>query len=278
MRPLFTTQDASEVDLSQHALDWGARSGRLVRVVRGVYLDGPGPPTALDRERALVLARSTVARGALGGVLLGLDAVELDGRPTRRRGVTVGSIVDGVPCASASQVLVDLAATLTDDVWEQALESALRMGLTTIEELEGLLPLLREQRLPGSPRIRRVLARRPPGAPPTGSLLETLALQLARATPLGEMVRQHEVRSEHGTFVGRVDLSRPDLGVGVFLELDGQQHAGQPVYDATRETAVVAATGMLPGRFTWHQITRTPRSSQRLMTDLALRATRELRA
>jgi very-short-patch-repair endonuclease len=51
---------------------------------------------------------------------------------------------------------------------------------------------------------------------------------------------------ESGLFVARVDLCKPEIGL--FLELDGQHHKDQPVYDARRETAVVAATGMLPGR------------------------------
>lgn len=272
MRRLFTVHDAADVDLSKHALAWGVRTGRWVRVTRGVYAEGAQSPSALDRERAVVLARGAVARGGLGGVLLGLDAVRLDGRPTREGRAVVGSIVAGTPCASAIQVLVDLAATLEDDAWEQALESALRKRLTTILEIEALQPELQRQRLPGAPRIRRVLGRRPDGAPPTESLLETLALQLARATPLGEMVRQHVVENVHGDFVARVDLCRPDIGV--FFELDGQQHRDQPVYDAARETAVVATTGWLPGRFTWHQIVHTPRTSQRRMAQVAAQALR----
>jgi len=273
VRRLFTSEDAEAVDLTRHALQWGVRSGRWVRVTRSVYADGPAPPTRLDSERAAVLAQRTVARGALGGVLLGLDSVRLDGRPTRSSTVPVGHVFDGVPCASALHVLVDLAATLDDDTWEQTLESALRKRLITVDELTAALPTLGSSRVPGTARIRRVLERRPDGAPPTESLLETLALQLARATPLGELARQVEVLSEHGTFIARVDLCESDLGV--FLELDGQQHRGQPVYDAARETAVVAATGWLPCRFTWHQVTRTPRVVQRLMTDVATRRRRQ---
>jgi very-short-patch-repair endonuclease len=272
MRRLFTAADAADLDITRHGLAWGVRSGFWVRVTRAVYAEGPEPPTSLDRQRALVLARSTVARGSLGGVLLGLDSVRLDGRPTRERMVPIASVVDGVPCASATQVLIDLAASLDDDTWEQALDSALRLGLTTVEELESWLPRLTEERLAGSPRVRRVLARRPPGAPPTESLLETLALQLARATPLGELTRQHVVTNDAGTFVARVDLCNLDLGA--FLELDGQHHAGQPVHDSARQTAIVAATGWLPGRFTWHEITRTPRTAQRRMTEVAEQAAR----
>ena len=63
-------------------------------------------------------------------------------------------------------------------------------------------------------------------------------VQLARLVPdLPDPVRQFVVRDEDGNFVARVDLCWPDLGL--FIELDGQQHKGQPVYDANRETAVV---------------------------------------
>jgi len=268
VRRLFTAADAG---ITNDALRWGVRTGAWVRVMRGVYADGPEPPSTLDRERASVLARGAVARGALGGVLLGLDSVRLDGRPTREDRTEPALVIAGVPCASATQVLVDLASTVDDDTWEQVLESALRERLTSVTELDALLPGLGASRAPGVSRIRRVLAGRPPGAPPTESLLETLALQLARGVPaLGELARQHEVWTSDGVFVARVDLCQLDLGV--FLELDGQQHRGQPVHDAARETAVVAATGWLPARFTWRQITRTPRSSQRQMAAVAERA------
>lgn len=264
MRRLFTTADSG---LSIDALRWGERAGRWRRVQRGVYGEGPKPPTPLDRERAKVLAAGTAARGALSGVLHGLDAVVLDGRPTRRRRLPDDEVVvrQGVPCANGRQTLIDLAATLDGDRWEQALESALRKRLVVIEDFEDL-PIV-----PGGARIRDVLARRPAGAPPTESLLETLAVQLVRTVPdLGEPVRQQVVTSPDSTFVARVDLCWPDLGL--FLELDGQHHAGQPVYDARRETAVVAATGWLPGRFTWHEIVHVPRTTARRLAALAERA------
>ncbi|HEX8770539.1 MAG TPA: DUF559 domain-containing protein, partial [Acidimicrobiales bacterium] len=102
-----------------------------------------------------------------------------------------------------------------------------------------------------------VLSLRPPGTPPTESLLETLMVQLARLVPnLPEPVRQLDIYDEYGNHVARVDLAWPDLGL--FTELDGQQHEGQPVYDANRETRVVAVTGWLCGRFTWHEVRRVP--------------------
>src|SRR4051812_25578455 len=128
-------------------------------------------------------------------------------------------IVDGVPCTDGAQTMIDLAALVDDLVWEQSLESALRKRLLTIDDLVNALPDLSAARTPGTPRIRRVLALRPPDAPPTESLLETLTVQLARRVPvLGPPTRQLEVFDEHGIFIARLDLSWPELGL--FLELD----------------------------------------------------------
>jgi very-short-patch-repair endonuclease len=92
-------------------------------------------------------------------------------------------------------------------------------------------------------------------------------VQLASGVPgLGEPTRQLEVLDD-GLFVARLDLSWPTIGL--FIELDGQQHLGQPLYDARRETAVVAVTGWLPGRFTWYEVTRIPRSTTRPLAALA---------
>lgn len=265
MRRLFTTAAAAQHGLTSAALRWGDRTGRWRRIERGVYGEGPDEPTKLDRQRARVLASGGVAAGALAGVLHELDSVVLDDRPLRRRLLPADRVVDieGIPCADGLQTLRDLAVLLDDDTWEQALESALRKRLTTVEDLS----------LVANPRMRRVLDRRPSGAPPTESLLETLTVQLTRPIPLlGEPVRQHVVTWPDGGFVARIDLCWP--AIGLFAELDGQHHAGQPLYDARRETAVVAATGWLPGRFTWHEVVRIPRTTCRRFEALAIQAAR----
>jgi very-short-patch-repair endonuclease len=168
---------------------------------------------------------------------------------------------------------MDLAAEVTDEVWEQALESALRKRLTTIAELIDVAAEMGRTRTPGAARIRRVLALRPAGAPATGSILETMMIQLARKLEgLPEPLRQVEVVDPFGNFVAFVDLAWPDLGL--FIELDGQQHEGQPVYDARRETAVVAATGWLVGRFTWREVVELPVSTARRLAALVEQARR----
>ena len=271
MRQLRTLQGLRRAGVTRAARDKG-----WTRIRHGVYAEGTDPPTALESGLALVVATAGVASGRLAAALHGLDGV----RPTADVTVPPGSsncrtkvrrrvlaaedivVVEGHRCTSAVVTLLDLAAEVDDLVWEQALESALRKRLVTIGELER-----RAQGVHGVARIRRVLELRPAGAPPTGSLLETLTVQLARRVKgLGPPHRQVEIRNQHGDFVAFVDLAWPDLGV--FIELDGQQHKDQPVYDARRETAVVAATGWLCGRFTWKEVVLLPTSTERRLAAL----------
>jgi very-short-patch-repair endonuclease len=117
------------------------------------------------------------------------------------------------------------------------------------------------------------LEQRHGSTPPTESLLETLMVQLIRREPqFRAPQRQVEVTDSLGRFVARVDLAWPEPGV--FVELDGQHHKDQPVYDARRETAVVAATGSLPGRFTWHEVTRAPKQTVKRLIDIHCQASR----
>jgi Protein of unknown function (DUF559) len=278
MRRLFTLADSAERGLTRSSLRWGERRGRWRRIDSAVYAEGADEPDAFDLARARVLASGGVASGRLAALLHALDGVdEPDHRPLRKRALPRQRVVviEGLRCTDGLQTLVDLAADLDDLRWEQALESALRKQLTSIGDIENALPDLGRTRTPGVRRMRRVLAARPAVAAPTESLLETLMVQLVRGIDgVPEPTRQHQIVDQHGSFVARVDLSWPDLGL--FLELDGQHHEGQPLYDARRETAVVAATGWLPGRFTWHEVVRIPTTTARRLVALAEQAQRRL--
>lgn len=283
MRRLFTTDEALAKGLSTAGLRWGERQGRWRRIDRGIYGEGPDDPSHLERALAAVVATGGVASGHLAGVLHRLDSVDLQGpdmtlppeRSGRRAGVRRRRLdtqriveVDGFQCTDGLQTLLDLAPDMDDARWEQALESALRKHLVSVADIEASCAGVR-----GAARIRRVLALRPPAALPAESLLETLMVQLARAVDeLPTPVRQHQVVNRHGDFVARVDLAWPELGL--FIELDGQHHKDQPVHDARRETAVVAATGWLCGRFTWTEVVRFPRTTARRLEAIVDQARR----
>jgi very-short-patch-repair endonuclease len=285
MRSLYFT--AAESGLTRAQLRHGELTRQWVRVERITYRRGDGPVTVLDHCIARVLATGGVASGTLAGVLYGFDAVTVPrpdvslppgssnrGGGVRRRAL-IGAVreIAGIPCVSALQALIDLASELDDLAWEQALESALRKRLVCIAEIEAVLPALSAARTPGTPRIRRVLKLRPAGAPPTGSILETMFVQLRRKVAGStEPTRQVEIRNAWGETVAFVDLAWPELGL--FIELDGQHHLGQPVHDARRETAVVAATGWLVGRFTWDEVVLHSNATARRLEELLAQARR----
>jgi len=287
-RRVFTSADAHAIGLTRSALRWGETTGRWRKIEPRIYADGPEPVNLIDRAIGAVAASGGVASGMVAAWLLGFDAARVrgpdltvapgrsGGRPGARRRVLSPDrviVIDGIACTDGLQTLIDLAAEMSDDEWEQALESALRMRLTSIAEIEAALPELGRARARGVTRIRSVLARRPTGALPTESLLETLMVQLARRVPgLPPPERQYQVFDEHGLFVARVDLVWSSIGM--FAELDGQHHEDQPVYDARRETAVVAATGWLPGRFTWREVVHLPVVTSRRLGAIADQARR----
>ena len=246
----------------------------MQRVFAGVYVMGSEPPCVFERAAALLVVTNGVARGTFAAALHGLDSIELQMPYVAARSALHGAhrvdiaagaveLVRGYRCMNGLHTLIDLARYVDDITWEQALESALRKKLFDIGDLESL-PYSKATHMR---RIRRVLKLRPPAAPPTESLLETLTVQLMRedvSLPVPE--RQVEVLDRNNNFVARVDLAFPEQQV--FFELDGQQHAGQPVYDANRQTRVVAATGWHVGRYTWSEITRLRSTTRRSIADL----------
>ncbi|MHB8464702.1 MAG: DUF559 domain-containing protein [Acidimicrobiales bacterium] len=279
---MFTVSELQALGLSYEAIRWGAHVGRWRKVENGIYAEGAAELTGFDRALGALIVTGGVASGSMAGAILRLDGVEFRGldvtvgpsrghrRPgVRRRELAPGRIteIEGVRCTDGLQTVCDLAAGLDDLRWEQAMESALRKRLTTIQDLER--SAAGSQR--GAVRMRRVLALRPAGAAPTESLLETHMVQLARTVPwLAPPERQMNVRDSDGRLVARVDLAWPELGL--FIELDGQHHKNQPLYDARRETAIVAATGWLCGRFTWREVVHLPVVTARRLGALAAQA------
>lgn len=268
MRKLRTNDALDAFGWDRARIERELRAGNITRIVRGVYGAGPEVPSALDILRATALVTGGVCDAVLTAQLQDWDGVERWGphvlvaaRASGKRAWTrrVKDLpaetveVGQVRCLPAPTALRELASVLDDIHWEQALEFCLRNRLVTTAEIAEWQ----------QPRARRVIRLR--GGllvPPTESLLETLAVQLIRRDPsIPTPTRQFVIYDEHGNFVGRPDLCWPELGI--FLELDGQGHEGQPVYDANRQTRICIATGWLPGRFTWDQVRHFPLATLR---------------
>ena len=250
---LFTRAEALGAGLTYEAIRWRVRQGLYVRLSPGVYFKGGREPLIFERKLAQAMRLGKPVAGELAAALHGFDGFTFP----------IDGSYGNINKVNAHRALIEIAATVDDARWEQALEWCLRKRVTAISDIEAALKIQRR----GNKRIRRVMKLRPDGVPPTESLLETLMVQLVRSDPhLPAPVRQLEVRNIYNEFIARVDLAWPEHGV--FLELDGEHHKDQPVYDANRQTRVVAATGWLVGRFTWTEVTRHQKVTLRRISEL----------
>jgi hypothetical protein len=273
MRKLRTARDLLARGWTRERIRSEVRRGVITPIIKGVYGAGAEHPCELDVVRATALVTNGVADAVATAHLHDLDGAERwwprvlvangrsSKRPYVRRVTRLPETTDAlaqVRCLTPADTLLGLAAVLDDAHYEQAFEDALRRKLVTPAEAESW----------SHPRVRRVMRLR--GGllvPATESLLETLAVQLIRRDrSIPTPTRQFTIYDEDGNFVGRPDLSWPELGI--FLELDGQQHKDQPVYDAVRQTRIVIATGWLPGRLTWDEVNDHPLATLRSIAKL----------
>lgn len=147
-----------------------------------------------------------------------------------------------IPVTRVERTLVDLAAILSRNDLEVALDSAIRRERTSPERLWRRMEALAGRR--GLRDLRRLLELQQPEA--SHSRWETKLLQLIRDGGLPEPVRQHRVWD--GSKWRRLDLAYPDLLIG--LEYDSYRwHFGRQPWekDHTRNADLVAlAWRMLP--------------------------------
>jgi very-short-patch-repair endonuclease len=164
------------------------------------------------------------------------------------------------------RTLLDLAATLSLDEWEMALESALR-GVDPRRPYEWNHQLLANLQMRGNfvfrgaPIVRGALGRRPAHASPTASGGETLAVQLFRSAGLPVFRRQVSVRiiGRNGSVKYTFFPDFADIGRGLIIEIDGidaHANAAALTRDLRRQNELVRAFEMV--RFTGTQIRSEP--------------------
>ena len=271
---LFTTDTAARCGVSDKLLSHHSRpGGRWTRLYPRVYALAFLPA---DGRRQLLAALIWGGRGAVlshhtAAAIHGLDGIH-DGLPqlwtsrwhsasglaAHHGAVPTADVVQrrSLRVTSLRRTVIDLAAVVDDDTLELVVESAFRR--------DRHLEFDHMARTSGAARLRRVLARRPPGAPPTESELETRYLQLIRGAGLPPPVRQHTVFDEGGRCVGRLDVCWPE--VGLWVELDGRAtHTRAPALlsDRHRQNQLADRLQWLPLRFTWDDVVSRPRRTAR---------------
>jgi very-short-patch-repair endonuclease len=251
-----------ELGFTEEAIRHRVATGRLHPVLRGVYAVGRPELTRYGAWMAAVLccgpnaALSHGSAGALWGITSdgrGPIAVSIPAGPPRRRpGIAVHrrralgqpdvTRHHGIPVTTPVVTLVDLAASLSRDALEAAINEADKRDLVHPETLRAALP----GRRPGVAALRETLDRRTFTL--TDSQLERRFLSLVRGAGWPKPRTGCRVNGF------KVDFYWPELGLVV--ETDGLRYHRTPAQqakDRVRDQAHAAA-GLTPLRFTRAQV------------------------
>ncbi len=179
-------------------------------------------------------------------------------------------VVDGIRCADAARVLVDLAGRLRPGEFEDVFERARRLGLVTPEALARRFEVIGGRGRKGAAKVRELLATTRPG--PLDSKLEGRTWRMIRASRLEEPVRQLPVDiSARRRY--RIDFAWPGLLVAV--EAEGfEWHGSRARWKADKiRTAALERLGWRVLVVTWDDVTHRPEETlDRIAMALAERA------
>jgi very-short-patch-repair endonuclease len=238
---LFTRRQAHSLGLSDDWLWRRMNSGQVCKEYSNVFRFAVVAPSFRQRLKALCLRapgkiwashRGAGALWALDDIPSGVvEVTSVVDLRTDKTNVIVHRTTDvprkdvtqihGIPLTTVHRTLIDLGAVVEVEIVEAALECALRRNLTTIDRLRRRLDDTGGNGRRGAGKLKEVLRRRDPGAPPTASGLETDFSQLIRRNRLPQPTRQHVVHDDSGV-VARVDFEY--LGRDIVIEVDSREH------------------------------------------------------
>ena len=234
-RGLVTLSQARAAGISRRGLQWRLKSGRWLKILPGVFAVAESDDPWLQMlEAARLWTGDAVIMGLAASGLWGFDgvasrAVEI-GTKTRKRhtGIVVHHDAHydpedlirqrGLLTTTPTRTLIDISAAVTETQLAQALDSALRRGLTFIPLIRSRLDAIGTKGRSGTGTLQKLLADRELGSGLTESPLEVKVERVLRRAGLDPPERQYTVTGPDGTRV-RLDFVWPEQKVGI--EADG---------------------------------------------------------
>jgi hypothetical protein len=264
-------RDVVRAGLSRRRLRRAVRDGRLRRLTPHLVTNvaHPGPHEQL---RAAAVGLDATVSHQDAALLWGLELV----RTPERRHVTVprcrsrrtheGTQVhradlgpdervhrDGVWMTTPVRTLVDLCRVLSLAEAVVVLDSALRLGVVSVDVLAAAV-----RDVPPGPGRRRVVRAFQHIDPHSGSVLESLCRVLLVLAGLGPFETQLVVEAAQGVRIGRVDFAWP--GERLVVETDGFAfHTDRRAFREDRRRGNrLQLAGWLVLRFTWEDVVDHP--------------------
>lgn len=270
--------------LTRSGIEHRLARGRLFRVRHSVYAVGRRQLSREGRWMAAVLScgddaalshGSAAAAWRISGESNGVEVSVPMSCHRRPPGIVVHQrasleVVNhrGIPVTPPVLTLVDLAARLTRDDLEAAINAADRLDLVDPEGLTSSLDRFRREA--GVARLRKTLDRRTFTL--TDSALERHFLPIARRAGLSRPLTGQIINGY------KVDFYWPELGLVVETDdLRYHRTPAQQAKDATRDQVHTAA-GLTPLRFPRAQVAFEPSSVEQTLAKVARRLCAKLSA
>jgi very-short-patch-repair endonuclease len=230
-RGLVTLAQTREAGVSRGGIQRRVDSGRWVRILPGVYAVAQALDPWLQKlEAARLWTGDAVIMGHAAAELWGLDgiqpgAVEI-GTVTRKRHPDVVvhhgvSFPDedlvrqrGLPTTTPTRTLIDISGCVSVALPTQALDSAMRRGLTHIPRIRERLSYIGTQGRAGTRTLQRLLTDRELGSGLTESPLEVRVERALHRARLDPPERQFTITCPDGLRI-RLDFAWPEQRVGI---------------------------------------------------------------
>lgn len=278
----WSRQQAIDAGMTPRMIHTRTASGAWIRLDNAVFAAREAPPTWKRQLMAAVLAEPwAVASHQSAAVLHRLPNFR-PGRPTItvppganargrlavvHRGVDVRTDrVDGIPCSSLPQTLVDLAQVVSEQRLRTAVSAAADRAPSTLDALRDRYCELAPRGGRNLRSLKAVLARFGAGDLPTESELERTMRRVFDEPEIPPIRWQAPFP---GRRAGRQRVDGLVEEWGVVIEGDGRAwHTRTEDFERDRRRdAEAAAAGLQTLRFTWHQLVESPGWAVRILLE-----------
>jgi hypothetical protein len=257
-----------EVGLTDHAIWWQLKGGRLVEMLPGVYRLAGARRCWEQDLMALCLwgGPGTVASHRSAAALLGFDGfepgpLEISTLKQNRTGVAfkvhrtevapafITSKL-GIPVTNAHRTLQDVVTVVNDERGNQLCDELLRKGLASMASLKRHVDREECSSRKGVDMLRRMVEQRSPEYQPSASEFQALVGRLLTGAGI-PFIEEYDVYDAEGKFVGRADFKLLDCPVVV--EAEGRRdHTSKIDFDADlRRRNRFTAAGLAMVHVTW---------------------------
>lgn len=201
----FSIHQVRHLGGDRHLAKRRVASRRWIRLDQGVYALPGNPPTLWRQMKAAELSvPGSAVSGMSAAYLHGLPGIRVgrleisagrnSGRTAlatvRHRAPVPTTTVDAIRVTTAAQTMADIAAVVTPQMLDDAVDAALLRGTTTFEELVDAWRRAKGRRAPGERALQAELLRRGPGTAVAASVLESRLFRLLEDPRLPPFVRQ----------------------------------------------------------------------------------------